>query len=260
MMQDHLEAVHRLALYRKAPIFREYVDYWYPLKVQYKTEGNALYTRMVKLYLNSLYGKFGQRRFVEHSEELVDHPEITREECYDTSTGEHWIEYSLFNVFVRQFGKVDTAYTFTAIAAHVTDYARMKLWKIIKLVGRERVLYCDTDSVVLREADILALSPLRHPTTLGALSVGKRTNTLTINGAKDYVTDDGRTVKGVPADAIQIGEHTYLYDQFLRSRTLQRLGCSEGGEVRQVIKTVIPAYDKGQVLPDGRILPWRLGA
>ena len=258
LRHGHLREVHHAAFYDRAPIFASYVNYWYPLKARYKREGNELYTRLVKLFLNSLYGKFGQRCYLEEREDLEGLPDTVRMECHDVLTGESWIEYALFNVLVRQYGKRDTPSTFTAVAAHVTDYARLRLWELMLLAGLDKVLYCDTDSLALEERHLGPLQFAFHPTRLGSLSVAKRTDFLSIYGCKDYRTDSGRTVKGVPPRAVQTGEHTYRYLSFARSATLQAAEDVRGVDVRELTKEVLPGYDKGQILPDGRIIPWVL--
>ncbi|GAF99694.1 unnamed protein product, partial [marine sediment metagenome] len=58
----HIVKVYDVATYEQAPIFDEYVDLFYKLKAHYKQTDVKPFYLMVKLYLNSLYGKFAQGR------------------------------------------------------------------------------------------------------------------------------------------------------------------------------------------------------
>ncbi|KKL84379.1 hypothetical protein LCGC14_1965290, partial [marine sediment metagenome] len=54
---------HRSAIYFKVDLFTPYVDVLYALRIGYIKAGNEPFKYMVRLLLNGLYGKFGQRGF-----------------------------------------------------------------------------------------------------------------------------------------------------------------------------------------------------
>jgi hypothetical protein len=254
-----IKACSALAVYSRAPIFRRYVDYWYPLKAQYKAEGNAVYTRMVKLFLNSLYGKFGERRFDEEWEEDWSGEDPWRRDCFSEATGERWVEQHLFNVTITRGDQVEGPRSCVAIAAHVTEYARLLLWDIIETTGRKNVLYCDTDSIVVREA---ALGFIRHPIDaklLGSLSVDRTTARLTLHGCKDYEIDQGCTIKGIPKRSTKLAGGRYGYDQFLGSASHLRIGGGPGVLTEPRVKVLAREYDKGEIGRGGRVTPFHLG-
>jgi hypothetical protein len=252
----HLLGVKRWALYQAEPIFKAYVDYFYPLKAAYKKSGNPLYTRFVKLFLNSLYGKFGSRAPIMEMDECPDFTGVSREYILDATTGERWIEYAIMGTLVRIFGEEDTPNTFVAIAAHVTEYARLKLAALIQRIGWERVLYCDTDSIVIRKSDLPHLRLTLDSQKLGSLSLDKETRHLCIHGCKDYETDTGRKTKGIPKRAEQLSGNQYRYLQFDRLITHQRGGVEDGVKTRYVTKTLSGRYDKGIVGSNGRVSPF----
>lgn len=251
--------IHRLAVYECRFIFREYVEYFYPLKSAYKQEGNEIYTAIVKLFLNSLYGKFGQKVA---KEEIHDNPQAIEPYRWDeieVSTGDRWTRTGMFGKEIIQFGETEGRNAFVAIAAHVTEYARFVLWDYFCAADREKVIYCDTDSLVLGEVALRDCAFSLNDSALGALSLDKRTEELVIYNPKDYQTDEGRKTKGVPRSAKQIGPHTWTYEQFLRLSSHQRLGIGEGFRSIMTTKSVSIEYDKGIVLPSGEILPYCLG-
>jgi len=250
--------VHQLAVYESSYIFKDYVDYWYPLKAKYRREGNELYTKIVKLFLNSLYGKFGQKQpiFEEYFEPEAGPPRSER--CIDIETGERWIEIHSFGKVKRQIGEKNGNKSFVAIAAHVTEYSRLALWDLCSTVGSERVYYMDTDSICLLSSDVHRFDGSISDQRLGALSVDKVCETLVLHGAKHYEYDGNRVCKGVPKSATKTGDFTYEYDQFLGSRSHLRLGETGSFLVQKVQKDVTPVYDKGEVHKDGRVTPWCL--
>ena len=88
-----------------------------------------------------------------------------------------------------------------AIAAHITENARMELWKLILAVGRDKVLYCDTDSIIIHSSDMAVVEKWIHPTDMGAVKIQDRFGELRIDGAKNYRTDKFKHIKGIPESA-----------------------------------------------------------
>jgi len=253
--RGHLVKIRRLAIYEPAYLFREYVDYWYPLKSRYKEEGNDVYRSLVKKMLNSLYGKFGEKKPLETIEDEPYPLEPYRLENYDIKTGEKWIETHLFGKTISRYGWEEGNRSFPAVAAHVCEYGRLLLWEIIESIGLDRVYYCDTDSIAIDTATVpLVQFPIDNG-TLGALSVDKTADILRIFGAKDYEIDGNRRTKGIPKKAVEIRSHTYEYEQFLGSLTHLRRGETHDFLTRKITKVVAPNYDKGVTLPDGQIVP-----
>jgi len=255
---DEIIDIHRMAVYENDYIFGEYVDYWYPLKAKYRSEGNELYAKIVKLFLNSLYGKFGQKKPI--METYLD-PEAgppTSTTVISIETGERWVERSAFGKTHRQIGEENGDKSFVAIAAHVTEYSRIALWDLCARIGTERIYYMDTDSICVLSSDVDRVIDSIHSDRIGALSVDKVCKTLVLHGCKHYSADETRVCKGVPKEARQTGEFTYEYDSFLGSRSHMALGEQTGFIVRQAHKDVTPTYDKGEVLESGRVIPWVL--
>jgi len=163
----------------------------------------------------------------------------------------------MFGTLIRTWGQEDGPNTFTAIPAHVTEYARFYLWSIIKSVGRENVFYCDTDSLVVRTPTIQTKGIALDSLELGALGVDKTGNSLEIFGLKDYQIGQLRKLKGIPARASKIGPGKYTYDQFLGTTSHQRLSEVSSFLTRSITKTLKHKYNKGIVQPDGSVIPYR---
>ena len=258
LRRGHLKAIHQIAFYEQGELFTEYVDYFYHLRWLYKNEGNKIFEAIVKLFLNSLYGKFAQWQTKTLEVEDITNDGYYRLETLNSTTGEWEIEYKLFNKVVVEIGKKPAKNTMIAISAHITEWARYILWSIIEGIGVDRVLYCDTDSVKIRKSDILDVLYPIDPLRLGALKVEEETSRLTILGAKSYVTDQGRKLKGVPLGAETIDENCFEYSSFPKMATHMRERIMRYHIVEKITKEIRVEYDKGVVLPSGRVQPFRL--
>jgi hypothetical protein len=128
--------IFKLNVYEKDMIFSDYVDYFYNKRLEAKAKKDEVRTLLFKLFLNSLYGKFGQKAL--NWERIGDAPPdiIKTETVYNTET-KQMVTYKIFggSRFVKlnePDGKNDAYNAFPAIAAHVTANARMLLWEAIE--------------------------------------------------------------------------------------------------------------------------------
>jgi len=254
---DDLVAIDELALYRPELLFTEYVDYFYAMRQRYKNEQNAVYSYMVKIFMNSLYGKFGQTLATEEKEYIDAPDQYYRMDIIDTVTGEISTESLLMNTLITAHGKVNGSNSLVPIPSHITEYGRFLLWEIIEQIGIDNVLYCDTDSVKIESRFMDSLSYPIDESMLGALKVESRSKQLTIHGCKDYETENEVKLKGVPKNAENLGNGTYRYDSFQGQATHLRFREQDAYMVRKITKHNLRLYTKGSVNPDGRVVPYR---
>jgi len=124
--------------------FSEYVLHFWNLRKEFRAEkdkGGEIYC---KLFLNSLYGKFGQdiRKYKNYTlKHKKDEPEI-RMELDDGDTIQDFKEWIILAEQARQGRQM---FFNLATAASVTGFVRAMLWKAV--CSAERPMYCDTDSI-----------------------------------------------------------------------------------------------------------------
>lgn len=121
-----------------------------------KIEHNAGLRNVMKLMLNSFWGRFALRsnntkiKFITSLSEWVDimtdDQYVVQEEDF-TMDGGIIVYYTQNNEFDLGIGTVNST-----IAAFVTCYARLKLYSELEKLG-DRVLYFDTDSMIFVEKD-----------------------------------------------------------------------------------------------------------
>lgn len=254
--RGHLVSLGETAVYKKAVVFRSYVRDLYRLRMQYKSKGQDTWVYLCKILLNGLYGKWAQKRPITETTVVNDPEGYRREEILDLVTGRTFVEYQLMNRLITIQGDEEGSNSLTTISAHITEAARLRLWHLIEQAGQHNVLYCDTDSLKLRERDIGRLAHLLHPTKLGALKVEKVTDELTIWGLKCYMEDGVRTIKGIPKKAVPGPNHTYTYQHFLKQATHLRRKQITGMLSETMVKQLHPAYLKGTVQSDGTVKPF----
>ena len=145
---------------------------------------------VAKLCLNNLWGKLAQRsnmshhRYVRSPSQLLD---IMCSGKYQVFGAEFINEDCVYLTYKYTEGfEKPPPHTNAVVASFVTSYARLELYRYLEELG-ERVLYCDTDSVIYRS------SPGEtHPllgTSMGCMSDeldGDFITEFTSNGAKTY--------------------------------------------------------------------------
>jgi hypothetical protein len=278
--RGHLRHVYRVAAYKMRRLFHDYAKYFLELREHYRDEKNPVWSATCKLLANSLYGKFGQANPKTVKREHTGNPRLSRATYIDDQAdrlitvtecmGERW----------EQAGRVEAKDAMPAIAAHVTDYGRWHLAAAIEKVGWGRVLYCDTDSVIVRMSDSARLGDWIHPSLPGAWKLVKDWRTLHLYGCKDYVGDGLRVLKGVSPLARELDHDTFLDTRFPGLKSLLRVSWREwvsstipvlyGEEEKSVTqalglypiehhtKSLSRKYDKGSVDARGRVRPYRL--
>lgn len=119
-----------------------------------KVSKNAVKRQLAKLYLNALWGKFAQRPSklchttiygVQQFYQLWEDKSIEQKSCLfrEISPGVFKVSYTKKQSYIDP---VKHGNLF--IAAKVTESARCVLHKQMLKVGPERIIYCDTDSII----------------------------------------------------------------------------------------------------------------
>ena len=258
LARGHVKKILVMAVYRRAKLFSEYVDFFFTLKSKYKTEGNKVLEMMCKYFLNTLYGKFGQKRTETLKWKDRTPGQYFKEQIFDLTRGIWITETHLLGMVIHKRSVGEAPHSCVAIAAHITESARLYLWKLFETVGFEKVMYCDTDSIKLRACDVGPLRPFMDKYRLGALDIADKSERLDIMGAKAYRTENKLVMKGVPKKAKRVDTYKYEYYTFFNQATHLNQGITRYYLTKKTVKNVTPRYDKGQITTEGKIIPFRL--
>ena len=165
--------------------FLDYVQHWYEYKNRYNKKVDPINYTIGKIMMNSLYGKLAQDASKYSDYKIVPngaplpcnspHPDKNGKckICEFSEMDHGWTFFTKFEgkTFHRRdslwkhqyrFGiewEAKPLYKNVATGASITGYARAALLRAIHSVGREHVIYCDTDSLVVTQfADTSLLS------------------------------------------------------------------------------------------------------
>lgn len=171
------------ALFRTEPIFRDFVEALYRMRLEAKAAGNAARDYTCKKISNSFYGKFGQRR-VQRSY-LID-PGTPRLDMMDPKSPQLW-PIGLDTGIAYYDRESHAGHILPHISSAITSRARLKTLDYLQ--STEKVWYTDTDSVFTD-------SKLPTGPNLGELKLEGNGRFMPF-GLKEYRFDGHYNVKGV---------------------------------------------------------------
>lgn len=178
-----LEKVYDAVIYfEKGYPFTDYVRKLYALRKKYRKKGDFRQV-IIKLFLNSLYGKFAQK--ITAKEEIMHESRITKEilDKFDFDWIGEWFiikkEYNSIPCFVNPIFSIYT-----------TAYARDALYKFMQKVGFDNCYYHDTDSIFTSKY-------IETSDKLGDMKLEGKIKEGIIVKPKMYLTDEKVKCKGV---------------------------------------------------------------
>jgi len=254
--RGYVKSIERVAIYRRRDLFSTYVDYFHGVRSKYKKKDNEIMELLCKYMQNSLYGKWAQKNQKEKREPARTGAKYFREEILDMVTGHSLIKTYLMNRIITQHGEEEGKNSFVAIAAHVSENARLLLWDIIKAIGPERVLYCDTDSIKIRKSDLKYVNYPLHADHLGHLKIENESSDLFIGGLKYYVTEKNRHIKGIPLSAKEVERGVYEFLSWPKMTYHLRREIITSYHRVPIKRRINLNYDKGIVMNDGKVIPF----
>lgn len=260
LKHNHIKYVHECSVYDRGVLFDDYVNFFYSQKQEYSRTDNYTYRTMSKLFLNSLYGKFGQ---LEPHRNLVGKTKyngVWRLPVTNRESGKEYQDICWYGDIFREFKEGETALSCPAIAGAITCRARMFLWNFMCYAGKENVYYVDTDSLIVNKEGYDRLKPYIDKDKLGYLKLEDESNYLEIHGNKDYSFGSKSKIKGVPKSATVLDKNTWEYLQFEGFISWLNNGAEGSPSGKYTIKRRITNYNKGVVQPNGIVTPFILTA
>lgn len=257
--RGHILSIGEVAIYEQAILFSSFVNTLYKLRQTYKRDGNTTYSYMVKILMNSLYGKFGQNGSKWYDVGITDNPFDGVQLLQETPQSEihkYRCRLGMLQEY-RRDGESDNS--FPAIAATITSYARLLLWKLIEQAGRENVYYTDTDSLICNARGYNNLSHVLDSNTLGKLKVEDTADSAIFYGAKDYHFGKIEKHKGIKKSATRIGDNVWEQDRFYSWDYQISRGLDGYIPIERVRRTLHRVYQKGTPTPSGWVQPYVFG-
>lgn len=149
------------------PAFKKYIEDFYQKRAKCKEEGDAIGMQIYKLLLNTLYGKFGQKRYPDvqyvNASNINAFMAMHKEDIWDIES----YGYSLYQVtMIPDPCEIDNISHCVAVASAVTMSQRdlMREAQERMISKGARIYYCDTDSMI---TDMDMDQDMTHKTELG---------------------------------------------------------------------------------------------
>jgi hypothetical protein len=228
--------IHSVMTYKAYPYFKEYAEFIWKKRKEYKDKGNKGMDILIKYLGNTLYGGFGQRNKESYTGKLNDFnlndliiktpPKIT------TIEGEKYIT-------ANGIEGEDSSHTFPCLPVFITSFARLVLLKALR-ANAKNLIYTDTDSLKIRSGNVVI-----------GITIGKELGewdfegeeTIEFHKSKMY----GDKCKGVPKRAVLEWEDEvrkiYSYDKPNKMKESFRRGLMPA-LWKKIIKEVSKIDDK----------------
>lgn len=259
--QGAIVKVHACAWYELADLFSPFVRHFWGQKKRAADEGDTGQELFIKTVLNSLYGKFAQKRIT-----WEDQPDESHTPPWDVwlrtnlRTGEvSWLR-AIAGRVQKKATKGEWWDSFPAIAAYVTSYLRVRMERLRQIARPRNVYYQDTDSLHVSDE---GRALLKHNGWLEPGKLGKLRHVATHQqahyyGLKHYELDGEVIQSGIPGKAEVTREGTVIASIFERTRSI--VARSPDGVVRVQTREInrSDCHPRGKVDRDGWVLPNRL--
>lgn len=280
--------IHEINVYEVKNIFREFVQFFYDLKVKYDSEGNKIFRDFSKLMLNGNYGKWGQKEYIEHeltveSDYLIKNQDLILDiikEKIDLINKSSFVYLGSINskeLYIID-KKIHIAYktdnnskdSFVAISSFITSQARMNLVKYILIAGRENVCYTDTDSIFCNEQ---GFQNLLDENCIDDFELGKLKKEGHGNGQfynpkfYDFKDDNDkefyRKCKGIKQKNSELIIENdvmvkYKIEQWDKFKKDMKKGNFTNQLIHMTYKVMSKKYDKGNIMENGFIEPFHI--
>ena len=139
--------IHSLITYKSKPYFKEYADFIWKKRKEYKDKHNKGMDILIKYLGNVLYGGFGQKNKESFFGKLED---LSLEFVSDIKAKPKISEIDgVKYVTVTASEGEDSKHTFPCIPVFITSFARKLLLKAMR-ANSNNLIYTDTDSMKLR--------------------------------------------------------------------------------------------------------------
>ena len=227
LAHNHIVRIHKLAYYKQYPLFQAFATYFSEIKRQAELEENQVEREIAKRFINSVYGKTGQRG---HEKSVIGKCEpglCHYVPTFNGVTGHSGTIWYANSEISQTWDHGYARHSFPAIAAHVAAYARMMLWQYMKIAGLEHVYAVATDSLKVDSEGYQRLSKHIDPLRPGKLKDEGMSTNLVIRGPNDLTFGNEVKIKGVGPKGVQVDVNDYLVTQWPSLKRFFQPGVDE---------------------------------
>lgn len=199
-------------------IFKDYIEKLYALRLSYKNSNNEAGEKLIKLMMNSLYGRFGIKVYDNNTKILngVDVEKLINNDSIDildlnylNNTDSVMINYidnnARYDILLKKFkSRVDWASIITAEARILMQTLKDKV----------DIYYMDTDSIIIAKNDLYKIKDLLDQDKLGYLKIESEWDYGIFIAPKVYILKKNDqfkiTIKGIKQEELKINNEDLL--------------------------------------------------
>lgn len=223
IMRNHVARVIEVAWYQPADLFSRFVAKWLAARRECRDRGDKAGEMFCKLIMNSLSGKFAQKKVV-----WADRPELAplvrfgQWDHFDVDARKMIRFRSIAGCVQEHTGLGEGRDSFPSISAFITSYGRERMRNLRALCPPRSVIYQDTDSLMCLPSAFMALVKAGevHHGEAGKLGIKEKWDWIELHGFKFYLTPDGPVCPGLKMSAEQTGPMTWKQERFERLSTI----------------------------------------
>jgi len=235
LQAGHIQSVGYTSVYALGQPFRVWCDHWMQVRANADSAGEVSTSRLAKLVLNSLYGRFAMWSPKWQLAPGVWCPEpwtswVTGGRAGERSRSFHSLGWEVWELTGRQ----ERERSFPAVAAFITAAARERMRELVGAAGERHCLYSHTDSLICTVEGVDALTAAGHISSgeYGKLQLKGWHLEGAIRGPGDYELSGVPVISGLPRQArsddgrAYRGEHWPGVQQMLAQRPDGRIGIA----------------------------------
>lgn len=229
--------------------FKEFVDDLYTKRLNSNDEFKRY---QLKIILNSLYGKFAQKRKFDST--YVENLSTEQIDLFSDKAKIVPFNMERNDAYIIEEKEEYSYNTIPSYSSYITSNARVQLLELIHEYKDNDIVYCDTDSLAFQNDKI----PVRTGSGLGEFKAEPKI-IIEILGNKSYIELNEKyerktVLKGVKKGSEEIAPNTYKTTKMLKPKSALRRNL-EPGQFIEEIKTLSFSYDKREIFPDGTTEP-----
>lgn len=248
--------VRRAWIYRRTPALRDFCSWVLDGLDDSRGDVDAVVRVALKHWSRALIGRTAARWSRWEPYGFSPAPTVALSKVHELPTDETWSLLQLGHQLVRQVGAPDNPDAMGAIMSWVMAESRVRLWAAMRAAGLDRVVYVDTDSLIVDEAGSRALASAAIP----GLRVKGRWHELEVLGPRQLIPGRRLRAAGIPRDAVQVAPATWEGEVWSGLSRSLRAGQVDSVEVARRRFVLRGTDNRREHLAGGLTAPFRLSA
>lgn len=244
-------------VYKRRPILKDWAEWILQSLEGENHEKDPLARIILKTWSRSLIGRFGLRYPQWQDFATSEYSDLLYLPYLDNDTRGHGVMFQIGTDVLEQAQLTEASDSSPAIMAAIMSAARVRLWRTMKAVGFHRVIYCDTDSLLLDVEGSLIAQRIAH--RFPGLRLKSKYLGGDFRAPRNIVLEKDARIAGIPKSASENGRGGFTGEVWQGITESIRSGSA--GEVRVLRRSFdsqVTTDFRRAHLEDGSTVPYRV--